>query len=328
MSDLECREDLVVQELAEAYEQYRKAGKVWFDLPPRTWLKLTGKDRAAFLNNFCTADIAKLKPGTSTELFVLDTRGKILAFGNVFALPEALLISTADRSQSNSIREHLDKYVIREDVEIVDVSNNAIDFFVLGNEPSSLSKQLAGLGENDCVEFSIGSDTFFGANIELAGFGLLIRSVPEQLNQFRQQMSVVGATEGSDDLFELLRIAGGVPAYGVEIDDSNLPQELRRDEKAISFTKGCYLGQETVAKIDAIGHVNRFLVGLVFGENSTSELPGTGDEIFLDGKKIGELKSITFSPQHNRWIGMGYVKRNQADSGNEVRHWRFRGVDP
>ena len=107
-------------------------------LPPRCELVLRGGDRSKFLNNFCTADIEKLENGFVTELFILDTRGKTLAFGHVAKLDEDIFISTAAAEQSNELLQHLDKYIIREDVSIENRTDAIASFFISGKQHPNL----------------------------------------------------------------------------------------------------------------------------------------------------------------------------------------------
>jgi folate-binding protein YgfZ len=116
---------------------------------------------------------------------------------------------------------------------------------------------------------------------------------------------------------EAARIAAGAPLWGREITDTNLPQELNRDAKLISFTKGCYLGQETVARIDALGHVNRLLVGL---RAAGKDVPAIWAELQSeDGKAIGAVTSATFSHRLGGAIALGYVRRALAVPGSVVQ---------
>lgn len=303
-------------ELKTESKQFFQQGG-YFELPPRTWLELTGKDRAAFLHNFCTADVKKMNVGEATELFILDSRGKTLAFGHVFCCENRLLISTADGQHSESVRQHLDKYVIREDVEVKDISSERQDLFVLGQASVDATRKFAELGSNECREVEFDEKVVLLAAIELAGFGMLLSSRPDACDGVRKFLADQDVLPCSGKLFDSLRLAAGTPKFGAEVDETNLPQELRRDEKAISFTKGCYLGQETVAKIDAIGHVNRFLVGVLF-EGPIVEGVASDCEVTKDGAKIGALKSLADSPFHNQTIGMAYVKRKHASAGTEV----------
>ena len=102
---------------------------------------------------------------------------------------------------------------------------------------------------------------------------------------------------------------------GTEADDSNLPQELQRDEKAISFNKGCYLGQETVARLDALGRVNQLLVRVQLGADSAS----AGDELKAEEKVVGRVTSVAWSPQFDQWMGFAFVRRAQTVAGTVLQ---------
>src|SRR5690606_6094431 len=105
---------------------------------------------------------------------------------------------------------------------------------------------------------------------------------------------------------EVARIEAGMPLYGMDITDDNLPQEVDRNDWAISFNKGCYLGQETVARIDALGHVNRTLVGLRFASES---VPEPGGELLAGDKVVGHVTSAAWSPAQRRAVALGYVRQ-------------------
>jgi folate-binding protein YgfZ len=114
---------------------------------------------------------------------------------------------------------------------------------------------------------------------------------------------------------EIVRVESGVPMYGRDITDENLPQEVNRNAQAISFTKGCYLGQETVARIDALGHVNKLLVGLKI---SGATVPTAGTELTAQGKVVGHVTSAVFSPRLNAPLALGYVRTGNNEVGNRV----------
>jgi folate-binding protein YgfZ len=124
------------------------------------------------------------------------------------------------------------------------------------------------------------------------------------------------------ETFETLRIEGGTPCFGRDITAANLPQEVDRNAVAISFVKGCYLGQETVARLDALGHVNKVLIGAI-AENE--RVPSPGSILRADGKDVGVVTSSTFSPASSRGVVIGYVKSAQAGPGVELTAVGDRG---
>jgi folate-binding protein YgfZ len=118
-----------------------------------------------------------------------------------------------------------------------------------------------------------------------------------------------------EEAFHALRIEAGTPFFGVDFDEDSFPQEVGRDREAIRFTKGCYLGQETVARIDALGHVNQKLVGVRF---FGSEVPAAGTELSLGGKKVGRVTSATVSPQLQAPLALALVRREANAAGTRL----------
>jgi folate-binding protein YgfZ len=118
--------------------------------------------------------------------------------------------------------------------------------------------------------------------------------------------------EIDDVVVEMLRIEAGLPLYGIDLDERNLPQEVNRDAEAISFTKGCYLGQETVARIDALGHVNWLLTGLLL---PAGPLPAAGTTFEQDGSDVARMTSSSYSPRLQRPLAMAYVRQRSSSPG-------------
>lgn len=295
---------MITETEQEEYQALREgSGFVWHE--DRALLRFSGPDAAKFLHNFCTANVNALESGDVTEGFVLDSRGKTISFGHILRLQQEIYWTAASKAHAEGLRAHFDKYIIREDVAVEDVSNSyRARIAPLGKdvEPGDMNRCTVADGE--------GMITGCG---ELAGpcrFELLPTSEQDSSAETMGERSM----ECSLAALEMVRLEYGTPWFGREVGDDNLPQELRRDEKAISFTKGCYLGQETVAKIDAIGHVNRFLVGLQLEPGTESGAEITAD----DEKKIGELKSVAWSPALDGPIGLGFVKRQYSKTGSTL----------
>jgi folate-binding protein YgfZ len=126
-----------------------------------------------------------------------------------------------------------------------------------------------------------------------------------------------GLAEVGGAEFDALRIEAGTPVFGKDVTEKNLPQEFARDDRAISFVKGCYLGQETVARIDALGHVNQVLKGLEIEPGNECPEPGTGLEV--EGKRVGVITSAAVSPSRGRPIALGMIRVGQATTGTTLR---------
>ena len=264
----------------------------------RTVVRLTGDDRVSFLNNFCTADIKLLQTNQISEAFILNGKGKLVAHLLVLCHADSLELNTV-AGQGQAIMTHLDRYLIREDVTMTDISTERKHVFVFGN------------GLDAAVEFNhFAEGEIQVAHCEAAGVGVLgSAATAETLVEWA---SGLGATETGEATVHLHRIRTGTPWFGIDSSSDNLPQELVRDEKAISFTKGCYLGQETVARIDALGRVNKLMVRL--RSNSAIEVGGT---LELDGKSVGTLSSV--ANDEADWFGLAIVKRAAAKSGTVLK---------
>jgi folate-binding protein YgfZ len=126
----------------------------------------------------------------------------------------------------------------------------------------------------------------------------------------------LGLAEVDAECFEVMRIEAGTPVFGRDITEKNLPQEIGRDDRAINFVKGCYLGQETVARIDALGHVNQVLTGLQFEQSAACPAPGAS--LVAEGKRVGFVTSSTFSPGWNRAIALAMIRVTHSRPGTEV----------
>jgi folate-binding protein YgfZ len=277
-------------------------------------ISLAGEDRHAFLHNFCTADIKKLAVGDGCEAFVLNGKGKTMAFVHALAFDDAIWLLGADVTSAKPLMEHLDRYIIREDVQLADLSESIRMFF----GPSEKVAGLIGIKEllpNKCRVSGEIVDSLRAVSIEVAGVGLWLAVQQDSADELIGKLDALRVTVASAVSLESIRIEQGTPRSGTEADESNLPQELQRDEKAISFTKGCYLGQETVARLDALGRVNQLLTRVQLG----AESPEAGAELKADDKVVGRVTSVAWSPKFNQWIGFAFVRRAQASTGTVLQ---------
>jgi folate-binding protein YgfZ len=222
--------------------------------------------------------------------------------------------------QSGPLIQHLDRYLIREKVELADRTESWGELFLRGAKCQDLLGQLAPVA---LPEEMLGS-----VELELAGYAVTVARVPmtvaggyllfcTRLAQpaVTQALISKGAILCEAASFEAARIEAGMPLYGVDITDKNLPQEVARDELAISFKKGCYLGQETVARIDALGHVNKTLVRLRFGG---AQVPPPGTELRAGDEVVGQVTSAAFVPRVGASFALGYVRRGSDTSGSKL----------
>jgi len=297
-----------------------------FDLADQESLEMTGPDRNSFLHGFCTNDIRGLAAGQVCEAFLCNVKGRILGHITVAALPESLWLDTAP-GQAAHLKAHLEKYHLLENFQLTDRSAEWASLLVAGPQASArladcgvawtdpqgltaIEQTLAVVGDPVTVRI---------ARVDPIGVPGFLLSVPvASRGALRERLIQAGAVPASRDVFEAMRIEAGVPRYGVDLSDENLAQEAGRTAQAISFTKGCYLGQEPVARIHALGHVNRMLRCLAV-EGAVIPGPGT---VLVDPKQpekeVGRVTSAAWSWRLDCPVALAIVRTAVSKTGSEV----------
>jgi folate-binding protein YgfZ len=304
-------------EIAQYFWLRQHAGFV--ELEKWSSITLTGKDRQAFLHNFCTNDVKRLIPGTSCEAFFTNVKGKIIGHGLITGRDGELVI-VGPPGQGDLLSAHLNRYVIREDVEVRDTTDDRSYVLLAGG---GLARDIAvamaptvEIGQSWLQPLLNAVGTVVDVPVlwirwDLLGqcfCGLLeIRS--NDVPRVQRILQDRGAVPCEQAAFHAARIEAGVPLFGIDFNDQNLPQEVGRNEQAISFTKGCYLGQETVARIDALGHVNQQLAGVRF---LSATVPEPGTLLIHDGRAVSHVTSATYSPQLQAPLALAMLRREHA----------------
>jgi folate-binding protein YgfZ len=307
----------------DSASDFGKDGSGFARLPNHGVIQLTGDDRHSFLNSFCTADLKKLPAMSVSEAFVLNEKGKCLLFTNVIALEDRMLLVFNDKNVASQVLAHLDKYLIREDVELNDCSNESGVWFAAGPETGRRLFESEMANESKDVSISNDAVAMVVAKAEVAGNGWLVVADKAAIETVESKLEQAGIQKSNGEALSLLRMEAVTPWNGIEVTLDNLPQEIERNEKAISFTKGCYLGQETVARLDALGRVNWLLRGL----RSEMKLEADGPvSVELDGKKIARITSIAWSEREQCSLAIGFVKRGFEKSGTALGEWLVRDV--
>ncbi len=279
------------------------SGHGYVELKNWSAVTMTGEDRQSFLHNMCTNDIRRLSTGERCEAFCTDVQGKIIAHVFVIAREDRLELLTVP-GQAKTLIAHLDRYIIREDVTLADATGDFVRVFV-------------GDGDVAKVASLIFSD-FQGSRIiddDLDGLPGWFSVAASDLQQVQKALNEAGGVACSQESWEALRIESGLPLFGVDFDSNNLPQEVSRDAQAISFNKGCYLGQETIARIDALGHVNKKIVLLKF-EGETP--PPVGLELSVAGKSVGQVTSGCWSPRFKAPLALARVRRGSNELESQL----------
>jgi tRNA-modifying protein YgfZ len=294
------------------------------DRSDRVRLEITGPGRAKFLHNLTTNEIKRLAVGRGCEAFVTSPQGKTIGYMVILAADDRL-VARADPGGAELALPHFRKYGVFDDVSIDNVSSSTFEVHLLGPEAIELARRAAGALPEDFDYAHIGAEIEGNAvrlvrespalprGVTVIGELVAAASVKESLLEQGRQLGLIETDAAS---FDLLRIEAGTPVFGSEVTDKNLPQEFGRDDRAINFVKGCYLGQETVARIDALGHVNQVMKGLCFEPGSPIPVPGSVLE--HDGKRVGVITSAAFSPVRDCFVGLGMIRTTHSQQGSRL----------
>jgi tRNA-modifying protein YgfZ len=294
------------------------------DVSGRTQIEATGDDRAAFLHNLTTAPIRSLVPGKGCEAFVLDVRGHTLGHVLVFCTPKSLVIDSV-AGENGRLLAHFERYHIRERVEFHDRTDAWGEILLAGAQSPAILESLVGtaaaqiFGERlSHAQAELAGHTVWLRNVDLAGPHCALISAPrESIPPVADSLARAGARRCGASALEAVRIEAGWPIFGIDITDKNLPQEVGRTALAISFTKGCYLGQETVARIDALGHVNKMLCGVRFLAPD-QKIPSAGLELLSGDAVVGAVMSACFSPRLSAPLALAYLRRGSTAPGTKL----------
>ncbi len=295
-----------------------------YDLGFRARISITGSDRVRWLNGMVTNNIRDLPAGRGVYAFLLNPQGRILGDMHVFNAGEKLIAET-DRSQIAKIMATFDHYIIMDDVELSDISGEQVAIGLMGPKSGEI---LSGAGidvgelqplqmiapkcscDCGCIECTVArTDAAPAETYE-------IWLAPNDAYKTWQAFVKAGATPAGSEALELQRIASGVPLYGADIRERDLPQETEQ-MRALNFNKGCYVGQEIVERIRSRGNVHRKFTGFL----AETGLPiAAGARVSAEGKEVGEITSAAEAPIAGveRTIGLGYIRREIGVPGREV----------
>jgi len=276
-----------------------------FDLSSFGKIAFRGKDRAAFLQNFTTNDVVKPGVGSGCEAFLTTAQARIVAWLRV-AIREDELYVSMEPGLAAKVMTHLERYIIGEEVEMEDRSE--LDFLWLHVRPP---------GIESLVLWQQGPWLQTGLLMQRCDFlGAPAAFVAGPRSNLPAAQAALGSTplySIEEPLWNTLRLEAATPLYGVDFDETNLPQEVNRTEQAISFNKGCYIGQETVARIRAYGHVNRQLKRVMLDD--TANTSWSGSALQVAGKEVGRLKTVAYSPRESRWMGFAMLRKEHLAAG-------------
>lgn len=270
------------------------------DRSERGKLALTGAEAKEFLHGQVTNDIVGLAPGKGCYAAFLTHKGKMLGDMRVFDLGDELLLD-CERVALQELFNMIHRFKLGREVELHKRTLEMALLSVIGPE----APDLAGPDEHDNARVELGGKTVVAVRTDV---GVDLFCWAEDRDAVRAALDF---PDGDEAAAEVVRVETGRPRYGVDLDDSVIPQEAGLNERAVSFTKGCYVGQETVARLFYRGKPNRRLLGVKLDEPVPS-----GAELRLGEKVVGKLGSVVVSPEHGP-IGLALVRR-EASPGDTV----------
>jgi folate-binding protein YgfZ len=320
------------------------------DLSFRSRICLTGADRVRFLHGQVTNDVKKLHVGEGCYAAITTAKGKMEGDLNIFALTDELLLDF-EPGLTEKISQRLEKFIVADDVQIVAAAPhygllsvqgpqaadviNALGLFGWGERPREPLAPLTPDGSSVASPHQLPAKTFDSIKIFDAtlgeiylvnnprlgtgGFDLFVpnNSLGAVADKLIAAAKQIGGRAAGWTAFETERIKAGIPRFGADMDETNIPLECGIESRAIVYNKGCYIGQEVINRIHSVGHVTRELRALRLATTLES-LPKKGDKLFHAGKEVGYVTSAVKSPALNALVALGYVRREANQIGNEL----------
>jgi folate-binding protein YgfZ len=330
------------------------------DLSFRGRICLTGADRVRFLHGQVTNDIKRIQTGQGCYAALVTGKGKMESDLNIYALQDELLLDF-EPGLTAKISQRLEKYIVADDVQVVDAAPHYGVLSVQGPKADSVVQALGifpqiptaafqsvkisdvTLGEiylmnqprianaSGVSESGDGGTRRSGAAVESThagahgvtrptlGFDLFVptNSLGAVADKLIAAAKSIGGHACGWDAFEIARIEAGIPRFGADMDETNFPLECGIEARAVSYNKGCYIGQEVINRIHTIGHVNKELRGFRLPDDLAT-LPAKGDKLFHEGKEAGYITSAVKSPALKSNIALGYARREAGASGTEL----------
>jgi folate-binding protein YgfZ len=313
-----------VADYGDSQAEYRAAREAvaLHDASYRETLRITGEDRASFLHGMVTQDVNGLPPGAAAYAAMVTAKGAMVADARLLKR-EADLLLDVEPGTGAKVKEFLEKYLISEDAELSDVTGEHALLRLLGPRAGEVLGACLGAAFEPLAANATREASLAGARVLLWGqpafekHGVDVLVPRGALEAVWRALVQAGMAHGLKPLgfeaLEQLRVEAGVPRYGQDMVDTTIPLEANLSH-AISYNKGCYIGQEVIARATFRGHMNRKLTGLLLGEAEAAP----GAELRKGEKKVGWITSVVRSPARGQRVALGYVHRDHLDPGTEL----------
>lgn len=304
-------------DVAAEHEALRQSAGV-LDLGFRGRLCLTGADRVRFLHGQVTNDVKRLRSGEGCYSALVTAKGRMESDLNIYALADELLLDF-EPGLSGAVVERLEKFLVSDEVQIVDAAPHYGLLSVQGPSAGLVVGGLEVFPELPAVPFGFVkiSEGMLGEiylmnqpRLGSAGYDLFVPadSLGVVVDKLVAAARALGGRACGWDAFEAGRIEAGIPRFGSDMDGTNLPPECGLGDRAVSYNKGCYIGQEVLNRLHSFARVNRELCGLRLAVQAAVH-PVKGDKLFHAAKEVGQVTSATWSPALGCWIALAVVRR-------------------
>ncbi len=293
-----------------------REGPHLFDLTGRAAIAVSGRDRTEFLHGLLTNDVKKLRPGEGCAAALLTPKGKIRADLVVLCREEALVLDAAP-ALALPLEGMLRGFIFFQQVAIENLTESTSVLHLEGERAGEILRTALGQDVPKAPHASVPFPDGLVVKESRGGFdGFDVRLPRAGAAALFAALAGAGALAANLSLLEAARIEAGIPRWGAELTEAVLPDEAGLTTRGwVSYTKGCYIGQETVARIRTYGHVNRNLVGLLL---PPGEPPAPGTEVFRGDQKVGEVTSAVSSARLSRIVALAYVQRDHAAPGTPL----------
>ena len=301
--------------VTKGYQGLRESA-AWMDLSTRGKIRVLGEDRARLLHAMTTQDVQSLTPGKGCYAFFLNAQGRILGDVTIFCREDCFLLDTEPETRQK-LFDHIDRYIIADDVTLEDTTGEMATIAIEGPQAAAILERLgAPVPETDYATRAWSGMTVARVSSTGAG-GFFVFMNPANKGDLIAALDAEGIAEATPDDARTVRIEHGRPRYGEEITERYLVQETAQLQ-AVSFSKGCYLGQEIVERVRSRAQIHRVLRRVEVDE---PEVPAAGSKLkSADGQAdAGEIASAAFSPALGKVSALAYVRTQFAEPGTELR---------
>jgi len=311
--------------MASAYQAARQRAAS-IDRSHRGRLLVRGKDRASYLQGLLTNDIVALTEGTGCYAAYLTAQGRMISDLWIYELGDVIMIDLPGIATKDTVLAKLDQFIFSEDVQLGDVTDAFAQIAVVGPESARIVstllgeriERLAALPEHGCLRGSIDGGPAIVTRVTDTGEpGFDVYVERERVGAFKAALAAADVVDADAATADVLRVEAGVPAFHHDMDEETIPLEAGIEPRAISLTKGCYVGQEVIIRVLHRGHgrVARKLVGLTI---DGANVPARGSIVTGAEKEIGEITSSVRSIALDRPIALAYLHRDFLEPGTTV----------